>query len=271
MSQPHLIQGELIRRYKRFLVDITLKSALPNNDQAEETTTAHCANPGSMRGLIEKGARVWLSDSYDPNDPKTHKRKLRYSLEHIELSETPTRPSATLCANTLRANAVAHAGIKAGRVSALTGLTLRAEVPWDQGTEKARLDFALYPLTPQAHPHPTGYLEVKSATLSLTPHEAAFPDSVTERGQKHLKALIEIKRAGLRAVLLFVIMRDDARSFRAAHEIDPRYAALLQEARDAGVEIYAHTCHIDPTAPLSPTAGVTLGAEVPIVWRTPTP
>lgn len=254
------------------MVDVNIDDE--SHPHPREPTTAHCANPGSMRGLIEEGARVWLSDSYDPNDPKTHKRKLRYSLEHIELSETPTRPTATICVNTLRANAVAHQGISAGRVRALKGITLRPEVAWDRGAERARLDFALCDPHATAPSEPIGYLEVKSATLSLAPHEAAFPDSVTDRGQRHLKALMEIRRAGLRAVLLFVIMRNDARSFRPAHEIDPRYATLLQEARDAGVEIYAHVCHLDPRAPLTPlnnTAGVTLGAEVPIVWRAPSP
>ncbi len=248
---PPLLAATLIKRHKRFLADVTLEGG--------EELTAHCANPGSMRGLTDEGSGAWLSDSYNPRDPKTHKRKLRYSLELIALHATPARPAALVCVNTLRANGVARAGVEAGAVPALRGLTLRPEAPWRGGEEEARLDFALYPPAPHASPTPIGYLEVKSATLSLAPHEASFPDAVTERGQRHLRALMEIKRAGLRAALLFVVMRTDARSFRPAHEIDPRYAALLREARDAGVEIYAHACDISTTE-------MTLSGALPIVW-----
>jgi len=38
-----LIEGVLIKRYKRFLADIKLKSG--------EVVTAHCANTGPMKGL----------------------------------------------------------------------------------------------------------------------------------------------------------------------------------------------------------------------------
>ncbi|MBM4293131.1 MAG: DNA/RNA nuclease SfsA [Deltaproteobacteria bacterium] len=255
-----LIAATLQRRHKRFLADVTLEGG--------EALTAHCANPGSMRGLLEEGARVWLSDSYDPQDPKTHARKLRYSLEHIELRGAGGGPGALVCVNTLRANAVARLGVAAGRVPALRGLALRPEAPW-RGSEAARFDFALHaPAAAPAEGAPLGYLEVKSASLSLSPGEAAFPDSVTARGQRHLRALMEVRRAGLRAVLLFVVTRDDAHAFRPAHELDPAYAALLSAARAAGVEVYAHACHIDPHAPPGPSApaGVTLGAALPIVY-----
>ncbi len=75
---------------------------------------------------------------------------------------------------------------------------------------------------------------------------AIFPDAVTTRGQKHLKTLMEVKRAGMRAVMFYVIQRSDVNSFGPAREIDPDYADLLAEANRAGVEIIAMEARVRP-------------------------
>ena len=64
-----LISGELIKRYKRFFVDIKIGNNI---------VTAHCPNTGSMMGLLKEGNKVWLSKSENP------KRKLNYTLQIIE-------------------------------------------------------------------------------------------------------------------------------------------------------------------------------------------
>ena len=63
-----LLQGTLIKRYKRFFVDIKYQN---------ETITAHCPNTGSMMGLLNKGNNVWFSETNNP------KRKLKYTLEIV--------------------------------------------------------------------------------------------------------------------------------------------------------------------------------------------
>ena len=64
-----LIKGKLIKRYKRFFVDVKLN---------KEIVTAHCPNTGSMKGLLSQGNDVFLLKHNDP------KRKLKYGLEIIK-------------------------------------------------------------------------------------------------------------------------------------------------------------------------------------------
>ena len=73
---------------------------------------------------------------------------------------------------------------------------------------------------------------------------ALFPDGVSTRGQKHLKELIQIKKSGHEAAMLFVISREDVKSFAPAEHIDPDYAELLKQAKKEGVKILAYICQI---------------------------
>ncbi len=104
----------------------------------------------------------------------------------------------------------------------------------------SRVDFYL-----ENHPSlPPCYIEVKNVTLKLD-DKAQFPDAVTERGQKHLRELIQIKKSGLRAAMLFIVQREDVAIFSAARNIDPVYAELLSLACKNGVEIFAYQCRMD--------------------------
>lgn len=242
---PPLIEARLIKRYKRFLADVSVtalpEGATPLSDQGEGALafTAHCANPGSMKGLAVEGARVWLRDSQNP------KRKLRYSLELIE-----TVTGACVCVNTASANPLVAEALDAGQITEVLGYQHRAEVKWSGSHRgepvEARFDFAL---TSGASPNhkkspPVGYLEVKSVTYAPDPEGApglvAFPDAVTARGLKHLRALSAVAQSGQRAILLFCVNRDDATRVTIAEEIDPAYAKGLREARSAGVEVLAY-------------------------------
>ena len=69
--KERLLQGILIKRYKRFFVDIKYQN---------KTITAHCPNSGSMMGLIKEGNNVWFSQSDNP------KRKLKYTIEIIKVN-----------------------------------------------------------------------------------------------------------------------------------------------------------------------------------------
>ncbi|MCD1629557.1 DNA/RNA nuclease SfsA [Marinobacter shengliensis] len=210
-----LVEGRLIRRYKRFLADVRLPDG--------EEVTAHCPNTGSMLGCQPDNARVWLSRSDNP------KRKLKYTWELVE-----TGPAVFACVNTARPNAQAREAIEAGRVPELAGYTeCRAEVRY--GDEKSRIDLLL-----SGHPaRPDAWVEVKNVTLAEGSN-GYFPDAVTERGQKHLRELMAQVAKGDRAVLFFVVNHTGIDRVRPADHIDARYGELLRQAKAAGVEVLAY-------------------------------
>jgi sugar fermentation stimulation protein A len=216
-----LIAATLVRRYKRFLADVTLPSG--------ETVTAHVANPGAMTGLAASGSRVWLSKSNNP------KRKLALSWELVEVDFGGG--AELVGVNTAHPNALAAEAIAAGLIPALAGYaTARREVRYGRNS---RVDFLL------EHPaRPACYVEVKNVHLMRRQGHAEFPDAVTARGAKHLDELATMVAAGHRAVMLFLIQIGSAERFGLATDIDPTYARAFERARAAGVEALAHRCAI---------------------------
>lgn len=234
----NLIEGRLVRRYKRFMADVLL------NDGNE--ITAHCPNTGSMRGCQPEYARVWLSPANNP------KRKLQYTWELVE-----TAPGELACINTGRANAQARVAIEEGRITSLSGYPqIKAEVRY--GAEKSRIDLWL-----SGHSQLSdAWVEVKNVTLAEN-GVGYFPDAITERGQKHLRELIAQVAAGERGVLLFCVNHTGIAEVRPADFIDPVYGNLLREAASAGVELMAWQA--DLTAGGEPSGHLTLVRELPVI------
>ncbi len=211
--QTPLIPARLTRRYKRFLADCVLE------DGAE--ITAHVANPGAMTHLADPGTRVWLRHSPDP------KRKLAYSWQIAEPA-----PGVLVGVDTGAANRILKPYLEAGTVPGLGGYTAcRPEVPYDEGS---RVDFLL-----SGGGQPDTYVEVKAVTLSRATGRAEFPDTRTARGAKHLGALARMVASGHRAVMVYLVLRSDARAFSIAADIDPVYAQAAADAKAAGVETIA--------------------------------
>lgn len=221
-----LERGTLIRRYKRFLADVTLA------DGTE--TTIHVPNPGAMLGLTEPGLPVWMSRSPDP------KRKLPLTLEMVEL------PDAGLVGvNTMNPNRIGEAAIAEGRIAELTGYPiLRREVRYD---ENSRIDILLQS-DPDALQRPSAWVEIKNVHFNRSPGLAEFPDCKTERAVKHLKALERVVDAGDRAVMLFIVQRMDCTAFTTADDIDRAYGPALRQAASHGVEVLCYSCHLTPEA-----------------------
>lgn len=222
-----LVPARLVRRYKRFLADVEFEGG--------RVATAHCANPGSMLGLAEPGARVWLSPSANPA------RKLPWSWELVEAN------GALVGVNTAHPNRIAAEAILSGQIPELAFYgRLRREVAYGQNS---RIDLLLEDDGPSGRPpcHVPCYVEVKSVTLSRAAGLAEFPDAVTARGAKHLDELARIAEAGGRAVMLFLVQRPDCTRFTVAADIDPAYAAGLGRALRAGVETLCYDCRVSLT------------------------
>ncbi len=213
---PTLIEGRLVRRYKRFLADVELADG--------SIVVAHCPNPGSMKTMKKPGSEVWLSESDSP------KRKLAYTWELMRSCGDMT------LVHTGRANAIVAEALQASVVQELAGFqSLRAEVPYG----KSRIDFCL-----KFESGPC-FVEVKNVTMSDGDSGLAFPDSVTARGTKHLRSLMTMVSEGDRAVLLFCCSRNGATQVRPADEIDSVYGTTLREAIAAGVEVLTYSCKIE--------------------------
>lgn len=210
--EPLLQGGVLLRRYKRFLADVRL-------DDGRELTL-HCPNTGSMTGCAEPGSRVWVRLEQKAG------RKLPGSWELVE-----SQSGGLACIHSARANAVVARALALNLITPLAGYTrVRAEVRLPGG--ESRFDFLL------SEPGDC-VVEVKSVTLAMGDGVGAFPDAVSLRGQKHLKALLEVASSGRRACLLFCVMHAGINRVQPADQIDPVFGQLLRMAVAGGVEVHA--------------------------------
>jgi len=230
-----LVPATLARRYKRYLADVVFDSG--------EMTTVHVSNPGAMTGLDQPFLPIWLSDSKNPD------RKLRYSWELVEV-DLGSGPEL-VGVNTLQPNWLVADIIGNGLIPELRDYSsIRREVKYGSNS---RVDFLL-----EDPVRPPCYLEVKNVHLMRKPRLAEFPDSVTERGARHLDELAAAIGKGARAIMLFIIQIPSANRFAVARDIDPAYAAAFDRARAAGVEMLSWRCNVS-------VEGIEIAEQVPIV------
>ena len=211
-----LLQGTLIKRYKRFFVDIKYK---------DKIITAHCPNSGSMMGLLDKGNKVWFSKSNDP------KRKLKYTLEIIEVK------NEKIGINTLLTNKIVFEALDNRKIKSLIKFkNIKREVRF---SDKTRFDFFL------SNNKEKCFLEVKNVTLLREKKIAEFPDAITSRGTKHLNELCEAKRKGFQSYILYLIQREDCDSFKIAKDIDKEYKIAFSRALKNGVRVLCFDCKLN--------------------------
>lgn len=225
-----LVQGKLIKRYKRFLADVELADG--------RVVTAHVANSGAMLGTSDPGLEVWLSPAASPT------RKLAWSWELCRVD------GHLVGVNTAHPNVIAAEAIRAGQIAQLTGYaSLRREVKYGINS---RIDILL-----EQEGRPPCFVEVKNVHLKVGDW-AEFPDAVTTRGAKHLVELRDQVAQGARSVMLYLVQRQDCTAFRPAAAIDPVYASGLAEAVRDGVEAICYACVMQ-------LDGISLGCEMPVI------
>lgn len=219
---PPLRLGRLLKRYQRFFADIELESG--------EVVTAHCPNTGPMTGVCIPGNQVYVSESNNPA------RKLRYTWELIQVGDAEP---VWVGVNTALPNRVVGLALADRLIPGLGDYQeIRMEVPYGVD-RKSRIDFLL---TGADKPI---YLEVKNTTWTQG-SVALFPDTVTTRGQKHLKELMALLPEAL-PVMLYFINRGDCSHFAPGDSADPVYGTLLRQAIAAGVIVLPCRFEVTPT------------------------
>ncbi|MCW5626795.1 MAG: DNA/RNA nuclease SfsA [Burkholderiales bacterium] len=230
---PPLTPARLERRYQRFLADVRFESG--------ETATVHCPNTGSMLGVCAPGSRIWLKHQPGPA------RKYAWTWELTELAD-----GTRVGVNTGRCNGLVREAVENGVIPLLGGYSsLTPEFRY--GDERSRIDFLL-----RHDGRPDCFLEVKNVSAAVDGQVALFPDSVSDRGSKHLREMSRMVAGGARAVLLFCVQRGDVGEVRPADRIDPTYGRTLREAIAAGVEAIAWRAAPQPD-------GIALTTEIPVV------
>jgi len=213
----NLLAGTLIRRYKRFFVDVKVNNQI---------ITAHCPNSGSMFGLLDKNNKIWISKSNNP------KRKLKYTLELIKVK------GSLVGVNTIFANKIVQEGLKNKSINEFNDFeNIKPEAVYDKET---RFDFLLEKNNRKI------YLEIKNVTLSIEEGIAEFPDAITSRGTKHLFKLLEAKKSGYQSYILYLIQRENCNNFKIADKIDIDYKKAFLEAKKKGVKILCYNCKLSP-------------------------
>ena len=213
--KERLLQGTLIKRYKRFFVDIKYKNKI---------ITGHCPNTGSMMGLLNEGNKIWFSRSDNLS------RKLKYTLEIIEVGKK------MIGINTLLTNKIVFEALSQKKIKNFSKFNnIKPEVKF---SDKTRFDFLISDNKEKC------FLEVKNVTLSRKDKIAEFPDTITSRGTKHLKELIIAKQRGFKSYILYLIQREDCKSFRIAKDIDEEYKTAFDKALKNEVKIICYDCKI---------------------------
>ena len=213
--KERLLKGTLIKRYKRFFVDIKYKNKI---------ITAHCPNSGSMMGLLKSDNNVWFSQSNNP------KRKLNFTLQIIEVDKK------LVGINTHITNKIVLESLKQKKIKSLIKFNnIKSESKF---SEKTRFDFLI------SNSKKKCFLEVKNVTLVRQDSVAEFPDAVTSRGTRHLKELISAKKKGFESYMLYLIQREDCKFFKIAKDIDEEYKNTFDSALKNGVKIICYDCKL---------------------------
>ena len=210
-----LLQGTLIKRYKRFFVDIRYKNKI---------LTCHCPNTGSMMGLLEEDNKIWFSKTNNP------KRKLKYTLEIVKVK------NKMIGVNTLLSNKIVLEALNQKKIKSLIKYNnIKTEVKF---SNKTRFDFLI------SNDKEKCFIEVKNVTLIRKKKIAEFPDAITTRGTRHLKELIIAKEKGFKSYIFYLLQMEGCESFKIAKDIDVQYNLAFNEALKSGVKILCYDCKL---------------------------
>ena len=210
-----LIKGKFLKRYKRFFADIKVN---------KEIIIAHCSNTGSMMGLLNENNDAWVLKNEDP------KRKLKYTLQILKTSKN------VIGVNTHLANKLVHEGLQNNTL--LEFKNLDKIVTEKFYNKETRFDFLVEKNKKKI------FIEVKNVTLIRDGKTSEFPDSITTRGSKHIKTLMDAHKKGYECYVLFLVQIENCKHFRIAKDIDNEYYENYKLAKKSGVKFIAYNCKV---------------------------
>ena len=205
------VKGIFKNRPNRFIAEVEVEGKLE---------IAHVPNTGRCKELLVDNAVVWLKPSDNPN------RKTKFSLHFVE------NKGVLVSLYSQQANSIAYDAIINGKIKELSFYDFHQG---EKTVDNSRIDIYL------ANENEECYVEVKGVTL-IVDGEARFPDAPTERGAKHLKELMKLKKQGNRCCVFFLIQHPLGKFFRPNWENDPVFSQTLNDAYEAGVEILVYRC-----------------------------
>lgn len=213
MRYTNVSEGRFLERPNRFLARVEIKG---------QEVLCHVKNTGRCRELLTQGAVVYLQKSDNPN------RKTKYDLIAVEKGDLLINMDSQI------PNYVAAQWLRKGSL-----FPKDARIQMEKRYGNSRFDIYAEAGERKA------FLEVKGVTLEVD-GQARFPDAPTQRGVKHVRELMECVREGYEAYLLLVIQMAGVQSFAPNWDTHPAFGSALQEAAQAGVQILAYDCKVQP-------------------------
>ncbi len=209
-----IIKAEFIERPNRFHANVKVK---------DEIIKVHVPNTGRCREILVPGCTVFLRKEDNPT------RKTPFDLI------AAIKDNKLISIDSQIPNKVVDEALKNKKIEKLNK---SVNILREKTYGKSRFDFKISTEEGQEY-----FLEVKGVTLEENGH-SRFPDAPTERGTKHILELIEAKKEGYGAGILFLIQLEEVCSFKPNDITDPKFADTLRQAKDNGVDIFAYNCKV---------------------------
>lgn len=211
MKYSQIERAAFLERPNRFVAYVDLLG---------KKETVHVKNTGRCRELLLEGAEVYLEKSDNPE------RKTMYDLVAVRKGDK------LINMDSQAPNKAAEEWLL--KKELFPNLTLlKPETKY----KNSRFDFYMECNEEKI------FMEVKGVTLEKE-GVVSFPDAPSERAVKHLEELIEAKKDGYQAYVLFVIQMKGVSYFSPNERTHPEFADALRKAQEAGVQILAYDCQV---------------------------
>jgi sugar fermentation stimulation protein A len=222
MEYPNSHLARFIIRENRFIARCQLLTG--------EEVVVHVKNTGRGKEVLVPGAMVSLQYWDSP------KRKTKYDLIAVKKGDQWINIDSQV-PNRLAYESLLDGTIRLPHIKGNLTL-LKKEVTYHQ----SKFDFYF-----ETDAQEKGFVEIKGMTLE-NKRVGAFPDAPTSRGLKHVRELIDAKREGYYAAVLFVVQFEHVDVATIHRAMQPELAEKIRQAIADGIEVFAYNCLVEETS-----------------------